>query len=42
MLIFLKIRFAGFSTTHWLTTAAATALPLNIATITTHIVGRAA
>jgi hypothetical protein len=37
LLIFLKTHFAGFSTTHFLTNAAATAAPLSIATITSHM-----
>jgi hypothetical protein len=35
VLVLREIHFAGFSTTHWLSTAAAIAVPLNVATITT-------
>jgi hypothetical protein len=37
VLVFRKIHFARFSATHWLTTAAAIAIPLSIATNTTHM-----
>jgi hypothetical protein len=37
VLVFRKIYFSEFNTTHWLTTAAAMAVSLNIATITAHV-----